>query len=375
MALSWMHQHDPYDGFLQLVSALQPYWALSGNLQEGQHWLELALVLASDAPLPIRAMTVRACAWNDRYLRDYPTADLLGRQALELSTQAEDQYGALYALILLGFSAYEQDNFDLADEIWHDARSRAQALEDLTWEAWTIRNLGRVAHDRGDLAAAQTLNQQAITLFEKAECPFGVIETQAGLALIAFEHGKILEAAACWRARMGSGDHLGLGAALDGLADIAVRLQHWEWAALMLSAAEMHHMRRGTQIRPVVRPHFDGYVAIVRSALDPPILTAAWERGRRCSAGEARTLAYSYISELSAQAPLPATPAPNRFGLTRRELQVLELVAANRTNRQIAETLFISIPTVKRHLSTAYGKLGVDTRDEAVALLIAPTAR
>ena len=375
LALSWTLRHDPYYGFLELVSALQPYWALSGNLQEGQHWLELALVLAGDAPLPIHAMAVRACAWNVRYLRDYSLADTLGQEALELSMQAEDQYGVLYAILLLGFSAYEQGNFDLADEIWHDARARAQVLGDAIWEAWTIRNLGRVAHDRGDLVAAQTLNQQAIALFETAECPFGVIETQAGLALIAFERGEIIQAAAFWRARMASGDLLGLGAALDGLADIAVRLQHWEWAALLLSAAEMHHMRRGTQTRPVERPRFDGYVDTVRSALDPLILAAAWERGRRCSADDARTLAYSYIGELSAQAPLPAMPVPNRFGLTRRELQVLELVAAQRTNRQIAETLFISIPTVKRHLSTTFGKLGVDSRAEAAALLFATTAR
>jgi DNA-binding CsgD family transcriptional regulator len=110
----------------------------------------------------------------------------------------------------------------------------------------------------------------------------------------------------------------------------------------------------------------------VRSVLDPAVLGAAWERGRRCSADEARVLAYSYISELSSQRAVPATSVPNRFGLTRRELEVLELVAAHHTNRQIAETLFISIPTVKRHLSTIYSKLGVETRDEAVALVFAP---
>lgn len=372
LALSWAHQHDPYEGFLDLVSALQPYWALSGSLQEGQHWLELALDLASDAPLPFRAKAVTACAWNRRYLRDYPGANLLGRQAIEVSMQAEDPYRALYALFLLGFSAYEQDNLSLAEEIWHGARARAQELGDSIWEGWAIRNLGRVAQERGDLSAAQTLNQQAIVLFERAECPFGVIETQAGLATIAFELGEIMQAAAFWRTRMSSGDHLGLGAALDGLADVAVRLQHWEWAALLLSAAEMHHVRRGTHIRPEARPRFDGYVETVRSVLDPAVLGAAWERGRRCSADEARVLAYSYISELSSQRAVPATSVPNRFGLTRRELEVLELVAAHHTNRQIAETLFISIPTVKRHLSTIYSKLGVETRDEAVALVFAP---
>lgn len=370
-ALTWTHQHDPYDSFLELVSALQPYWALRGNLQEGQHWLERALVFANDASLPKRAIAVRACAWSVRYLGDYPRADVLGREALDLATRAGDRYGILHALTLLGYSAYEQGNFALAEETFQNVRARAEEIGDPIWVAWATRSIGRVAYELGDLATAQTMNQRAIAQFETADCPFGAIEAQAGNALIAFKRGEIAQAAECWRQRIGPGDELGLGAAVDGLTDIAIRLQHWEWAALLLSVAEMHHVRRGTHIRPVARPRFDGYVDTVRSALDPPILMAAWDRGQRCSADEARTLAYSYISELSAQPPVPATPGPNRFGLTRREFEVLELVAAQRTNRQIAESLFISIPTVKRHLSTAYGKLGVDTRDEAAALLFA----
>jgi DNA-binding CsgD family transcriptional regulator len=54
-------------------------------------------------------------------------------------------------------------------------------------------------------------------------------------------------------------------------------------------------------------------------------------------------------------------------GLTHRELEVLRLVAAGRTNREIADALFISIPTVKRHLTTILGKLGVPSRTAATA--------
>jgi DNA-binding NarL/FixJ family response regulator len=52
--------------------------------------------------------------------------------------------------------------------------------------------------------------------------------------------------------------------------------------------------------------------------------------------------------------------------LTDRELQVLELVAAGRRNRQIAETLNVSIKTVEFHLSNILGKLGAQSRTEAV---------
>lgn len=55
------------------------------------------------------------------------------------------------------------------------------------------------------------------------------------------------------------------------------------------------------------------------------------------------------------------------LGLTRREAEVLCLVAIGRTNGQIAEALVISQGTVRKHLERVYGKLGVHSRTEAAA--------
>ena len=56
------------------------------------------------------------------------------------------------------------------------------------------------------------------------------------------------------------------------------------------------------------------------------------------------------------------------FGLTPREREVLALVADGRTNRQIAERLFISESTAGVHVSNILGKLGVAGRGEAAAI-------
>jgi DNA-binding CsgD family transcriptional regulator len=66
---------------------------------------------------------------------------------------------------------------------------------------------------------------------------------------------------------------------------------------------------------------------------------------------------------------LPAEPdAPlDRFGLTPREREVLDLVAVGRTNRQIADALFISTKTASVHVSNILAKLGVANRGEAAA--------
>ena len=52
-------------------------------------------------------------------------------------------------------------------------------------------------------------------------------------------------------------------------------------------------------------------------------------------------------------------------GLTLREVEILGLVAAGRTNRQTAERLGLSIRTVDAHLRSIYAKLGIKSRSAA----------
>ena len=67
------------------------------------------------------------------------------------------------------------------------------------------------------------------------------------------------------------------------------------------------------------------------------------------------------------KSPRPAaTPAP--YGLTRRELAVLQLLAAGRTNAQIGAELYISPKTASVHVTSIFRKLGVSGRVQAAAL-------
>ena len=59
--------------------------------------------------------------------------------------------------------------------------------------------------------------------------------------------------------------------------------------------------------------------------------------------------------------------AAGELGLTERELEVLRLVAAGRSNREIAGELFISPKTASVHVSNILGKLNVSSRGEAAA--------
>lgn len=56
----------------------------------------------------------------------------------------------------------------------------------------------------------------------------------------------------------------------------------------------------------------------------------------------------------------------DKTGLSKRELEVLELMAKGLSNQQIADTLFVSLNTVKTHCSGIFFKLDVKRRTEAV---------
>jgi ATP/maltotriose-dependent transcriptional regulator MalT len=85
---------------------------------------------------------------------------------------------------------------------------------------------------------------------------------------------------------------------------------------------------------------------------------------------EVKALARRARLDLAPHATAPAAGAPTpaeQLGLTPREAEVLALVAAGHSNRQIAQALFISHKTASVHVSNILAKLGVHTRVEAAA--------
>ena len=74
-----------------------------------------------------------------------------------------------------------------------------------------------------------------------------------------------------------------------------------------------------------------------------------------------------FLAGLPAATPSFAPPARLTAGLSARELEVLRLLAAGRSNQQIADELVISLNTVNRHVSNIYAKIGAANRAEAAS--------
>jgi DNA-binding NarL/FixJ family response regulator len=109
-------------------------------------------------------------------------------------------------------------------------------------------------------------------------------------------------------------------------------------------------------------------------------VTPVLAESRRIAAGLGARLLLAEVTALARRSriDLDAEPVESpaddlatdgaEFGLTPRECEVLALLTEGRTNRQIAETLFISGKTVSVHVSNLMAKLGVGNRLEAAAM-------
>jgi len=77
------------------------------------------------------------------------------------------------------------------------------------------------------------------------------------------------------------------------------------------------------------------------------------------------------VKEVPFSADEPFIPDERKrehLGITRRELEILELMAQGMSNREIAEKLYVSENTVKTHSSRVFDKLGAKRRTQAVQL-------
>ena len=120
-----------------------------------------------------------------------------------------------------------------------------------------------------------------------------------------------------------------------------------------------------------------GIDALLPRSVSPAELADAL---KRVAKGE-RVVAPALLSLLvSALGPSEAPPAAEAGGygrrkddepLTRKELEVLARLAEGRSNREIADALFVTPATVKSHLAHIYVKLGVTGRQEAMARAVA----
>ena len=162
------------------------------------------------------------------------------------------------------------------------------------------------------------------------------------------------------------GDAGAVAEGVAGLAGVATTVGLADAAARLLGAAEALGGASGIPGPAVIVADRAATIEAVGLGLGEDEFAVSFRTGRSMTAEETIVFAESLPAAIQAAAP---PPSPRRSaatgGLSRRELEVLRLVAEGRTDAEAAEILFIARRTVTSHLTSIYTKLGVDNRAAA----------
>src|SRR5207248_810926 len=116
-------------------------------------------------------------------------------------------------------------------------------------------------------------------------------------------------------------------------------------------------------------PNYAHGVAVTRSALGEAAFDRAWAEGGALTLDQVADEAMA-ILETTPSASAPPTGRRSAGLLSEREREVLRLLAAGLSNREIAQTLIVTEHTAKFHVASLLNKLGASTRGQAVALAV-----
>jgi DNA-binding CsgD family transcriptional regulator len=157
-------------------------------------------------------------------------------------------------------------------------------------------------------------------------------------------------------------------------ARVDAELLRWRWAADI----DPPPQEQLVEVWREAESRFEAYaapyeLACVRVALAEVLAATGDAEGARVAREAATETAHELGAEpllgLLGQTPsAPAATRDLRQSLTRRESEILALVAQGRTNGEIGRQLFISTKTVSVHVSNILGKLGASGRTEAAAI-------
>lgn len=365
-ALSWGLANDP-ELALRLSGAMGWFWTWY-HLPEGQHWLAQAIAATPNARPLYRARAL-IFAMSIAILRgDEASLSELMPVSLEAAEDAESAMTTGHVIWLSCAEATYTGDCDTADA----GLDRALTFVAAPATPSELATAAYIKSSRGDTAFMRGNRALGINLFEEA---LQQLRTTGGscIPVIVFSNyaGWLLSIEMVQRAREVLQEAVRFASTtavtwqsattLTGLA-LADALEHnFASAARRLGALEAIRIRADLMTPFYYQARIDEATQLALDHLGRFVFAREWEAGY----ADPVEVVVTMREDAASLGERSASTLARDLGLTRREFQVLALVAAGHSDRDIAARLCISVRTASKHVGAILVKLGVTSRAEA----------
>ena len=379
-ALRWAistREPDAVDTAMRITAALGWYWFLHGYPPDAREWFDALLGSTTDVGrdsvdghgLAVRARALNAAGFRATDHAEYAVAATFHDRALGIWRRLGDTSGLVASLHGVGDTALWQGDVGAARAAYDEGISIARSQgtsEDVSLFAFHLAQLSWLA---GELDAGERFGEEALRVGREAGSTTWPPYALFVLASLAHERREVPRAGALYREAIDLAwehhDRLCVRMALPGLAGLATLEGDPVRALRLAGAASALEENAGIWAFPPIRDRHERWLAAAREAVDADTWTAALAAGRALPLDDA----VAYALEPATTVGEPAARAQDEPGdpLSAREREVLLLIAQGRTNREIAQSLFVTQHTVKYHVTSLFNRLNVTSRAEAVA--------
>lgn len=318
---------------------------------------------------------------------EYELARALHQESLAIRAARNESRGIALSMLNLGRVAYHLGDYDRAAAQEAEAIAILDDLGDQDQIAYACHAIGLTMTRQGQLATAREVLARSEGLFVELGDRFGVAYARQALGQIALLEGDLPAAADLMgRAidlRREIGYVWGVVDSTEGTGELAARAGRPEMGLRLLLAAGRFRDSLGAPLNAADERRHRATVSRLRRGLGRARSAETATLAATLSRDRAADLALTLTVELAAADPVDAVPRTSTsmstaamtgdavaYGLTPREHEVLGLVAEGKSDREIADRLFLSRRTVSEHVRHILGKLETPTRTAATALAL-----
>lgn len=400
---------------LRLGKALERFWIIRGHVREGRDLIERALKHCQGVFPSVRGDAMHTIANLAGLQGDLPSVAASGEETLALFQELGDPAGIVRSLCKLGSVAQMRGEYATACTYYEESLviSRREKCKETLGE--TLYYFASMSFFQGDICQARAMIEECLALFRESDDQYNIAaalsllgwilllqgDAQAAYALeeenlaicrevgsqhrsahalsalghIAFHMGDFSQAYERFEESLAMmmrlGDRWMVAFCLEGLARAVVAQGEAVWAVHLLSAATVLRDVIGVSTSPLEQLVREQTLSTIHDQLDEQAFTTAWTEGQTMSPEQATFARRSFMPSSADRAAekLPATSMRTSCalttGLTRREQEILYLVAQGLTDAQVAERLVITRRTVNWYLTKIYRKIHVSSRNAA----------